>query len=59
MLQITSITRIDGVPLSVKFNNGVTRYYELKTSEWTGTLEEKRIIEKALVVPSTNFTQEI
>lgn len=34
MLQVTSITRI---ALSVKFNNGVTRYYDLNKSEWTAT----------------------
>ena len=34
MLQVTQITRINGIVVSVKFNNGVTRYKDTETGQW-------------------------
>lgn len=48
MLQVTQITRVDGVPMATKFNNGVTRYYDTKRGEWIASERETALILKAL-----------
>ncbi len=48
MLKITQITRIDGVAVSVKFNNGIRRYYCNTRRIWIASERETSIILKAL-----------
>lgn len=48
MQTVTQITRVDGVPVSAKFESGVIRHYDLTRKEWIASENETAAIMEAI-----------